>query len=301
MKLLDFAYSDSSGCTVEEIKQQILSFYGVYNVIVANLGASSVYRVRKIDPGDTHGMASDVWHPPPSCVKKIGRANGIGEAVFYCSLDPATAIEEGQIGPGDKFSLAIYQLAGREPYDMTSVMVKEGRFMPSPGLACTEELSRFGVELSKFMVREFTRHVAPGDEHHYKRSCAISNILFELPYKDSIIYPSVRNQDAVNIALQSEAASKRLTLLQVATCAMDELDDVNVEALFVPDVDDRLVQQSPPYPMPLPLKLSGPRSSFKQQFRDDCIASPEEILGYHITKHGQQFVRVDAPRGTTQL
>ncbi|MGB4343697.1 MAG: hypothetical protein WBJ03_08785 [Moraxellaceae bacterium] len=64
--------------------------------------------------------------------------------------------------------MAIYQLAGREPYDMTSVMVKEGRFMPSPGLACTEELSRFGVELSKFMVREFTRHVAPGDVRQLK-------------------------------------------------------------------------------------------------------------------------------------
>ena len=55
MKLIDFAYSDSSGCTVEEIKQQILSFYDLYNVIVVNLGAESVYRVRKIDTGDAHG------------------------------------------------------------------------------------------------------------------------------------------------------------------------------------------------------------------------------------------------------
>lgn len=121
MKLIDFAYSDSSGFTVEEIKQQILSFYDLYNVIVVNLGAESVYRVRKIDIGDAHGMASDVWHPPPACVGKIGRANNIGEAVFYCSLDPATAIEEGQIVPGDRFSLAIYQLAGREPYNILAL------------------------------------------------------------------------------------------------------------------------------------------------------------------------------------
>ena len=295
MKLIDFAYSDSSGCTVEEIKQQILSFYDLYNVIVVNLGAESVYRVRKIDTGDAHGMASDVWHPPPDCVGKIGRANNIGEAVFYCSLDPATAIEEGQIVPGDRFSLAIYQLAGREPYNMTSVVVREARLIPSPSATHPEEFRQFGAELSKFMVREFTRHVAPGDEHLYSRSCAISSILFDLPRKDSIIYPSVKNHDAVNVVLKSDAAKERLTLVQVVTCTMDEVGNVNVEAICAPDVNGRLIPQLCPDPMPRPLTLTGSRSSFKQMFRDENIASPKEILNYYQTKKSKQTDQEGTP------
>lgn len=282
MRLLEFIYAETSGWTIEKIKQEILNFYGTASVIAANLGPTYVYRVRKIEPGHTHSIAADVWHPPPICVTTIGRANNIGEAVFYCSLDPNTAIEEAQVCPGEKFSLAIYELEPREPYNLSSVVIREARFKPSPGLSHLEELSRFGVELSKFIVNEFTREVAPGEEFHYKRSCAIANILFDLPKKDSIAYPSVKNHDAVNIVLKREAACERLILGQVATCIMDKLGDILVKELSEPDTIGQLVPQTLTNPLPARLNISGPRPSFQQLFRDDRIQNSSDILNYHM-------------------
>lgn len=149
MKLLDFIYSDISDLSVGEIKQKMLSFYTTYNVITANIASATVYRVRKIEAGDAHARESDVWHPPAECIKRINRANDIGESVFYCALDPETAIQEGQIEPGERFSLATFQLNGCENNNLGSVVVKEGRLVR--GREHMEDLNQFGVELSKFM------------------------------------------------------------------------------------------------------------------------------------------------------
>jgi hypothetical protein len=270
LKLLDFIYSDVRDLTVDEIKQKMLCFYTTYNVIAANIAAATVYRVRKIEAGYTHALANDVWHPPADCVKKIGRANDIGESVFYCAFDPKTAIEEAQIEPGQRFSLATFQLTGHEDYKLGSVVVREGRLVP--GREYANELNQFGVELSKFMVNEFTREVALSNEDGYKRSCAISKILFDLPNKDSIIYQSVKNLDAVNIALKSATASKRLKLLDVKTCCMDALQNIHLEAFSIPDVEGRLVQKT--VPAPAPLKFTGKRPSFKELYSDKNIPSP---------------------------
>ena len=53
-----------------------------------------VYRAG-IEKGDRDFQkVSDLWYPPKDKVKKISRANFIGESVFYCSNKPETAVLE---------------------------------------------------------------------------------------------------------------------------------------------------------------------------------------------------------------
>lgn len=275
MKLLEFAYSDYRNESVEEIKSKLLEFYQTYDVIAANLGSCDVYRVRKIKPGLPHKLASDVWHPPANCVTKIGRANDVKDPVFYCSLFPRTSIDEANIYPGDDFSLAIYALKALGPYEMTSVVIKQ-----APPYIGNDEFRRLGVELSSFMVKEFTRDVTPECEHFYRRSCAISKILFSMPHKDSIIYPSVKNPEAINIAFRSEAAFSRLRLIEVATCRMDINGELLVLATCLPAKDGSLIRQVRPHPMPAPLNIVEPKLGFSEMYGYDQIATTEKLIDY---------------------
>ena len=294
MKLLDFMSMDTATMSVDSIRERLLGFYNSYNVMTANLESAMVYRVRRIDPGTVHTKCADVWHPPAEYVGKVGRANDIGQAMLYCSLDPQTAIDETQIQEGEQFSLAIYQLRGREPYDARSIVIKETKPIPGNGV----EFSRFGSELSRFMVNEFTRSVSEGNEHHYKRSCAIAQILLEMPYKDSLVYQSVRNREAVNVVYTSKAAAETLTVVQVATCEMEKDRAVRVDKLWLPDAKGNLIAQSPPHPMPAPLKLSSSPPRFSDLFQDSKIATPEEILNYHLANKPIQRTPL---RGATDL
>ena len=280
MKLLDFMGMDTAAMSVDSIKEQLLGFYSSCNVMTANLESAKVYRVRRIDPGTVHRKCADVWHPRAEYVGKVGRANDIGQAMLYCSLDPQTAIDETQIQEGERFSLAIYQLRGREPHDNRSIVIKETQPIPGYGV----EFSRFGSELSRFMVNEFTRPVSEGNEHHYKRSCAIAQILLELPYKDSLVYPSVRNREAVNVVYTSKTAAETLTVVQVATCEMEKGRVVRVDKLWLPDSNGNLITQSPPHPMPATLRFSDSPPRFSDLFHDSNIATPEEIVNYYLAK-----------------
>lgn len=294
MQLLDFMSMDTAGLSVAAIKERLLGFYSSYNVMTANLESARVYRVRRIDPGTVHTKCADVWHPPAEDVAKIGRANDIRQAMLYCSLDPQTAIDETQIKEGERFSLAIYQLRGRDPYDARSIVIKETK--PVPGNAV--EFSRFGSELSRFMINEFTRPVSEGNEHHYKRSCAIAQILLELPCKDSLVYPSVRNREAVNVVYTSKAAAETLAVVQVATCEMEKGRAVRVDKLWLPDAKGSLIAQSPPHPMPAPLRFAGSPPKFSDLFHDSKIATPEEIVNYHLANKSIQRTLL---RGATDL
>jgi hypothetical protein len=262
MRLLDFMSMDTTSESVAEIQERLLEFYSVFNVVTATIGSPVVYRVRKIDPGAAHTKLTDVWHPPAEYVKKIGRANDVGQAIFYCSLDPMTAIQEAKILDGERFSLATYKIKIGELYEGRGIVIKETNSV-SGSFA---ELSRFGTELSRFMVKEFTKNVKEGNEDQYKRSCAIAKILLDLPNADSIIYPSVRNSESVNIAYTSTAAAQLLELFQVATCELANGQPVRVERLWVPAADGSLIEQSPTPALPAPFMFVESMPKFYELF-----------------------------------
>lgn len=195
-----------------------------FHLICANIGSVPLFRTRIIDNGNIHTNKKDVWCPPAACVKKMGRLNDVNESIFYAAFDPITAIKETRIKKGDKFSLAIYRIKERDAYNLSTINL--GLPRPIDTLSEREQINT--MILSDFMFSEFTRHVGLGTEYQYKASCAVSKLLFDIPHKDSIIYPSMIDYSKRNIALKEASAEERVELEQVLTCELNDYDsDLN--------------------------------------------------------------------------
>lgn len=253
------------------IRQRLEEFYSVFHLITANIGNTSVYRVRKIEPNKEHNHFNDVWCPNSNDVKRIGRANDIGQSIFYGAFDPVTAIVETRIMPGEKYSLAVFRLKSSENHN--SVVIRQAEHIEGSD----PELSQYGLELSKFMMHEFTRIVPQGQEHVYRRSCAIAQLLLETPYKDSLVYPSAQTADRVNIALKPDAALLRLNLQQVLTCELTSEGEHRVLELKIPDTNGFLISHNLGFPLPNRLKFNVTPMSFSTTFLKMRIPTPGEM------------------------
>lgn len=272
LKLIDYMCAPDPDESVAAVKARMEEFYQVFHLITAPMGNRLVYRVRRIEPTHPHIHFDDVWCPAPDKILKIGRANDIGQAIFYGALDPMTAVAETRIIPGEKYSLATFQLRNSESHESVIIRQAEHIDIPNP------ELSRYGVELSKFMVHEFTRIVPQGSEHLYRRSCALAQMLLETPSKDSLVYPSVQKQDGVNIALKSDAAVRRLDLQQVLTCEMTPEKDHRVLEIKMPNSNGDLIPHNPGFPLPCRAKFTGTPMSFSTSFLNAKIPNRDDIL-----------------------
>ncbi len=274
IKLQNFQKADFDGKSVEEVKNELYEFYNIYSNVVANIGRCPVFRVRKIENGKEHSTLKDVWCPEASLVVKMGRANNIGEAMFYGALDYETAIKEVDVKVGESFSLAGYQLKEKENFVKSSVVIR-----PSlPFRKNLEPFEQFGFELSEFMVKEFVQIVVPRDEAKYLRSCAISSFLLDLPYKDSLLYPSVQNKNSVNIVMKEHDARNRLKLNLVLTCRCDAPNKYVVLEVKELSAEGKLRLIHDYSGKPIPLKVNAPKMSFDAIFGDKKIQTAEQEM-----------------------
>lgn len=226
----DFRRKEYISGPVSAVVKDLDGFYNCYNIMTANTGGHPIFRVRKIKNGEEHDTCQSVWCPPAKYVTQIGRANDIGESIFYGAFDPLTAMLEAQVSIDDVFSMAIYYLSPLQAWNMTSVVIN----VPKGGMSQSKQLVKHSIALSKFVVEEFTRNVSDECRFEYKKSCAIAKILLGLPNKDSIIYPSMKNMDKINIAMIEDMAKRRMQLISVCKCKLVGFTDdnkANVEVL----------------------------------------------------------------------
>lgn len=185
-----------------------------------NIGDIPVLRVRKIERDEKHTDRKSVWCPEPQNVIKIGRCNDVNESIFYGSFDPLTAIRECRIQPGDQFTMSSYHLKPCNwTHQSTIPLVR-----PDLCQHTRDEKIYFRI-LWEFILVEFTRPVAEGTEYQYKASSALSKILLEPPYKDSLIYPSILEFQSLNLAMKEVAARERLELRNVLEMRLESYDD----------------------------------------------------------------------------
>lgn len=260
-RLDDFKKSDFKDKSVVEVKKELSEFYNFYHNTVANLGNYPIFRVRKINSSEHH-LISDIWCPDSSLVTNLGRANDIGESMFYGALDYQTAIEEKNISSANQYSLACFMIQPMDQDNMTSIVIKE-----SPWLSAKPNtIEILCKKLNEFMVDEFTKIVPEGEEHKYAISCALAHTLLQDQRKDSLIYPSVKNKDSINIVIREENAKKRLVLQSVLTC---ECINQNQHVVInVKEADDagNLIIKHDYESSKIPLKINSPRYTFSQLF-----------------------------------
>ncbi len=206
----EYLIQDFEKLEYDEIYDQLTTLLSPYNSILLNLGNIAVFRVRKFENAITDFKVEDILNPPSNYVKRFGRCNRVNQSIFYGAFDIVTALKEIDAKVGDHLCVGVFDLRPEtEPYAQPTFVLGIPKEVPSGD----EDMRVTSKITSQLLFTEFVKNVKMGDEFMYKTSSAISNYLLSDKYKDSIIYPSVRDYATWNIALEDSAVKKRLKFL----------------------------------------------------------------------------------------
>jgi hypothetical protein len=220
---------------LEQQVRELLNIGYVARPLLVN--ASKAYRVRINEDGKPFTNTKDLWYPPAKCIKAKGRANDVGESVFYYSDTENTAVIEKRPDLGDILTVLESELIDPNSHPLVMVLgiheytaqsnpkyggtppeldVKQKQFIEKEGISKTNPL------LQAYLTEEFMRKVSPGNEHEYKITVAITKILMNEPEflnedgspavgitVDGFAYPSIASNNlGANVALRTESADR---------------------------------------------------------------------------------------------
>lgn len=187
------------------------------------------------DKEDFHHTIQDFsYNPFPECIK-VGRANYVGQQVFYGSRFRVTSLGEvrfiyanrekdearyslGRWEIRDKLQLAaivtpelIRKHNTRELYGLADFIEKtEQEYKNDP------ELSGF-VDIYRYMATKFSEAIQEGEEHKYKITAVFSNFIYsKLQIADGILYQSVQYPENFNVAIKKEVVDQNKIQLTFA-------------------------------------------------------------------------------------
>jgi hypothetical protein len=218
-----------------------------------NISHPKIYRVRINEGHKLFGNAKQLWWPPPECIKEKGRLNDIGQSIFYCSDSESTAVLEKRPKQGDIITILESELIdpNKQPL-VTEVGIHEytGSFNPKYGgtppaqdLELKEFTQREGISNTNPILRDYLNHeitkiVDKGNEHEYKTTIAIADILMNEPELikngrvvsgviDGLSYPSIAAQYmGANIGLRCEAADQLYKPVSCKVCIIEQVKDI---------------------------------------------------------------------------
>lgn len=236
----------------EEIIKTINTVFHNRIILMQNIEANSpdmhVYRVTREFKGfDSKAIKSFSYNPE----QNLGRANLKGFPVFYCSLDPSTALKEMKsvLSLGEELYISEWHIKFTEPVYLHTVMIN----------STTEKKIIFASELIKKqladvdkMLEKHTQELRQGlkqfllrvgdlftlkSEEHYKITSAYAHdALYGIKMKGGvnsmIMYPSVANgHKGINYAIHPDFVnSSMMELNQVFKLRVNNVgdDDVNI-------------------------------------------------------------------------
>lgn len=210
-----------------------------------------MHRIRVVSPDniDETDPASFYYPPDPSMVK-LGRANLVGQQVFYASGDNHTPFHELahdiKVGesivyysqwamrdcPDEVYMRSFFMgIEESEDNDYASIMAKGLNEQVEEWLQMFEDKPR---ELFRYCQQRYNALFRIKGSEGYHISSAIAHDTFNLALKHGvnlpiITYPAVsKNNRAVNFAIRKDFADKHLYLKQVDKVLVTKLEDKSV-------------------------------------------------------------------------
>lgn len=140
---------------------------------------TKVYRAVKWD--QKYDLTARLGYPPPEKISKFGRANTIGQSLFYCSVGWNAPQFELHLEKGDFFALSRWRVTERLIVNNLGFTDRVFSRLQSDRSSIPQWIRRdqnpqtpSARLLDKFFNEEFTREVPAGEEHLYKMSVAIT-------------------------------------------------------------------------------------------------------------------------------
>jgi len=237
---------------IEKLKSLDLNNSNAYNEILELLSETIVphpiltmpagkylYRARKNESKPFITKEEISYNKDASKIKEYGRANNIGQSLFYAGHKDDTAIfetsslfKDGMIAPGlERFTLGRWYV--KKSIDVIGMVCNKEAMMKEESLKnlYLKVLNLIGNDANaqrvlEFFSKEFSRNIK-GDKNNYKLSCAYFNFILNHPQGKrfkGIVYPSVENEYRdLNVALLPDAVDDSLILDMVTEFEADTI------------------------------------------------------------------------------
>lgn len=173
-----------------------------------------------------HTIQEYSYNPFPEYIK-VGRANYVGQQIFYGSRFRVTSLGEVRFIYANrekdeaKYSLGRWEV--REKLQLAAIvtpeLIRKHNAKELFGLADfiekTEqefkndpELSGF-INIFRYMASKYTEAIQEGEEHKYKITAVFSNFIYsKLQIADGILYQSVQYPENFNVAIKKEVVDQ---------------------------------------------------------------------------------------------
>ncbi len=187
-------------------------------------------------------------NPPKEKVTKLGRANFIGQSIFYAAFDPLTIMDELKPNVGDMLTISKWQIKENSTLDISPIFKKtSGDNFSHNGLSLNfdvaftnyinknkeinEELKEQIDILLDFLAECFAKKVEKFNHFDYFLSAYFSNkILYEFEdgTVEAIVYPSVQKKLSFsNIAIKPTSFDKKYSLFEVSESLVVSAPNIN--------------------------------------------------------------------------
>jgi hypothetical protein len=187
-----------------------------------------------------------ISYPPPEKVIKLGRVNRVNKPMFYCSMAGPGVFFELRARQGDHVALSEWEVMeplwmhniGYHQDALRQLGVSDGRMHlrlinPIPGES--EENAKLRSQLSM----AFTEDIRDGQEHRYKQSIAINELLFgnagplatppggpKYTRASGTVYPAMQLRGAAdNLAIWPEFVKSSLQLKSVRYVLIEDVNE----------------------------------------------------------------------------
>lgn len=207
--------------TIEEIEELLAPLFEGYTINAPKFNSGVLIYRGRICSKPTH--YSEIIYPKQEFIKKYGRANNIGQSLFYGGVGKGTPLMEIGAQSGDTIVLSHWittesmllnhvGFSNLTKYRMKSKRDLEKIYKFVEDTKNYKELNNF---VYNFLASKFIDDIGEDDNWKYKLTVAITNKLISEPL-NGIMYPSIKSfGNSDNIVLKPEYVDKALKLVSI--------------------------------------------------------------------------------------
>jgi hypothetical protein len=224
--------ADLQLCSTGHLEEMLTPIFRGYSVEAPRFEPPLyLYRGRRCSTKPTN--LSDLTYPPKE-ISDFGRANQIGEAVFYSATARSVPFFELQTRPNDYIALSHWKTTKPALLNHIGFSSEPQCFLGSGReiddiysfVKTTRSISDINALVHDYLAAKFSAFVPTNQLDYYKLTIAISKKLFRDEIFDGLLYPTIQMKgNADNVVLKSS---------YVDSC----LKFVGVEYIFVKSVEE---------------------------------------------------------------
>jgi hypothetical protein len=184
-------------------------------------------------------FTSEIMYPPANRVRSLGRCNGVGQSVFYCSCDQNCVVEEISPSVGDLVVRATWQTTKRMTLQdvgfTLEVLARAGvtRALPNKYRKFVETLTEDARAIRDYIASAFTDRT----DRHYALTAAIAEVHLRFDEVVGVMYPSItRNANVDKLALQPSLVDQGLALVAAEALRVRRWNATDPDAYGIADL-----------------------------------------------------------------